>query len=151
MHFSEAFDIVCHQKLLLNLQHYAIRDKNLKWIENFLKNQTQPVVTEGAISSFVQVITNVPNVFVLGPMLFLVYINDLLLAVSSSICPFADDTYIYQVINSKEDFEEIPHNPRFSHQQIKGKLLDLIIKSTKCLEKIDHAKYLGVPIDKKIL
>ena len=89
--------------------------------------------------------------FVLGPMLFLVYINDLPLAVSSSICPIADDTYIYQVINSKEDFEEIPPNQRFSHQQIKGKLLDLIIKPTKCLDKIDHAKYLGVPIDKKIL
>ena len=101
--FSKAFDVACHQKLLLKLHNYGIRVKNLKWIENFLKNQTQGLVVEGAISSVAQVTSGVPQGSVLGPFLFLVYINDLPLVVSSTIGHFADDAYIYQAIKSKED------------------------------------------------
>ena len=94
---SKAFDVICHRKLLLKLHHCGIRDKNLKWIENFLKNRAQRAVVEGAISSVAQVISGVPQGSVLA------YINDWPLAVSSTIGLFADDAYIYRVIRSKED------------------------------------------------
>ena len=68
-----------------------------------MKNQTQGVVVEGAISSVPQVTSGVPQGSVLGPFLFLVYINYLPLVVSSTIGHFADDAYIYRVIKSKED------------------------------------------------
>ena len=101
--FSKASDVVCHRKLLLKIIHYGIRVKNIKWIENVLKNGTQRVVVEGAISSVTQVTSRVRQEYVLGPLLFLVYINDLPLIVSLTIDLSADDTFIYRVIKSKED------------------------------------------------
>ena len=68
-----------------------------------MKNRTWRVVVEGAMSSVAQVTSGVPHGSVLGPLLFLVYINDLPLVVSSTVGLFADDAYIYQVIKSKED------------------------------------------------
>ena len=70
LYFSKAFDVVCPRKLLLKLYHCGIRGKNLKWIENFLKNQTQRVVVEGSISSVAQVTSEVSQRSVLGPLLF---------------------------------------------------------------------------------
>ena len=158
MDFSKAFDVVCHRKLLLKLHHYGIRDKNLKWIENFLKNRTQLVVVECAISSVAQVISGVPQWSVLGPMLFLVYTkND------------TDDTYIYRVIKSKEDTTDLQRDLdalvnweqtwSMKFHSDKCKVLTITSKRkiirfdykihNKFLEKVDHAKYLGVHIDKK--
>ena len=167
--FSEAFDVICHRKLLLKLHHYGIRGKNLKWIENFLKNRTQLVVVECAISSVVQVISGVPQGSVLGPMLFLVYTNDLPLVVSSTIGLFTDDTYIYRVIKTKEDTTDLQRDLdalvkweqtwSMKFHSDKCKVLTITSKRkiirfdykihNKFLEKVDHAKYLGVHIDKK--
>ena len=169
MDFSKAFDVVCHRKLLLKLHHYGIRDKNLKWIENFLKNRTQLVVVECAISSVAQVISGVPQGSVLGPMLFLVYTNYLPLVVSSTIGLFTDDTYIYRVIKSKEDTTDLQRDLdalvnweqtwSMKFHSDKCKVLTITSKRkiirfdykihNKFLEKVDHAKYLGVHIDKK--
>ena len=68
-----------------------------------MKNRTWRVVVEGVMSSVAQVTSGVPHGSVLGPLLFLVYINDLPLVVSSTVGLSADDAYIYQVIKSKED------------------------------------------------
>ena len=169
MDFSKAFDVVCHRKLLLKLHHYGIRDKNLKWIENFLKNRTQLVVVECVISSVAQVISGVPQGSVLGPMLFLVYTNYLPLVVSSTIGLFTDDTYIYRVIKSKEDTTDLQRDLdalvnweqtwSMKFHSDKCKVLTITSKRkiirfdykihNKFLEKVDHAKYLGVHIDKK--
>ena len=90
--FSKALNVVCHRKLLLKLQHSGIGGKNLKCIGNFLKNWTKRVVVEGAISSVAQAKSGVPQGSVLGPLLFLLYFNDLHLVVSSTIDLFCDDT-----------------------------------------------------------
>ena len=100
--FSKPF-AACHRQLLLKLQHGIITGENLKCIENFLKNRTQRVVVEDVISSVAQVTSGVPQGSVLGTLLFLVCINHSRLVDSSTIGTFADDTYIYRVIKSKED------------------------------------------------
>ena len=96
--FSKAFDKVPHNRLLLKLNHYGIQGQILSWIKAFLTGRTQSVVLEGAKSEAVPVISGVPQGTVLGPILFLLYINDLPLQVSSSTTIlFADDCIFYIV------------------------------------------------------
>ena len=101
--FSKAFDKVPHQRLLLKLQHYGIRGHLLSWIESFLTGRSQKVLVEGKSSSSVPVASGVPQGTVLGPMLFLLYINDLPDNVSITTRLFADDSLLYRSIRTEED------------------------------------------------
>ena len=94
--FSKAFDKVSHQKLLLKLHQYGIRGPSLKWIQAFLSGRKQTVVLENEKSGTVPVSVTygVPQGSVLGPILFLIYINDLHDKTRSKIQLFADDTTI---------------------------------------------------------
>ena len=101
--FSKAFDTVPHDGLLSKLKHYGI-DKNIWiWISNFLKYRKQCVVVDGTVSSPVDVDSGVPQGTVLGPILFLLHINDLPSIVDSKVRLFADDCLIYRKIKNKED------------------------------------------------
>ena len=91
MDFSKAFDTVPHNRLLNKLNRYGIRNKTHNWISNFLKYRKQRVVFGGEHSTWTQVIPGVPQGTVLGPLLFLTYINDLPNNIHSSIRLFADD------------------------------------------------------------
>ena len=79
----------------------------LKWVENFLCNRTQKVVVSGEESLSVSVTSGAPQGTVLGPLFFLIYINDLPNSVSSSISLFADDSYVYRRIRNTLDYKQL--------------------------------------------
>ena len=101
--FSKAFDRVPHQRLLLKLHHYGVRGPLLTWMENFLTQRSQRVVIDGKSSDWSPVTSGVPQGTVLGPLLFLAFINDLPSGISSKIRLFADDCLLYRTINNSED------------------------------------------------
>ena len=101
--FSKAFDKVAHQRLLQKLQYYGIRGYLNDWVADFLKDRQQEVVLEGTHSSATQVTSGVPQGTVLGPLLFLVYINDMPEGIDSTMRLFADDSLLYRFIRTKED------------------------------------------------
>ena len=101
--FSKAFDKVNHSKLLWKLHQYGIRGTALSWIRAFLGNRSQTVVLEGEESGSVPVTSGVPQGSVLGPILFLVYINDLPEELSSQVRLFADDTAVYLTVGGSDD------------------------------------------------
>ena len=79
--------------------------ETLQWITSFLHNRSQQVVIEGTYSSPCKVTSGVPQGTVLGPKLFLLYINDLISNIQSTVRLFADDCLIYRPINSPNDHQ----------------------------------------------
>ena len=103
--FSKAFDTVPHSRLLGKLHHYGIKGNLLRWIEEFLVGRTQSVLVDGTKSPEEAVLSGVPQGTVLGPLMFLLYINDMPSQVQRDTrCRlFADDSLLYRVIDSTLD------------------------------------------------
>ena len=101
--FSKAFDIVPHQRLLSKLNYYGIQGKTLAWINLWLTERFQHVVVDGEASSFVKVTSGVPQGTVLGPPMFLLFINDIHENLDSTLRLFADDALLYRSINTMND------------------------------------------------
>jgi len=100
--FRRAFDSVVHSKLLYKLHNIGIEGKLLCWIAEFLSGRSQSVIIGESVSNSVPVISGVPQGSVLGPLLFLVFINDLcdVFGPDIKIKLFADDAKIYMSINN---------------------------------------------------
>ena len=97
--YAKAFDKVDHEILLHKLYTYGIRGKLLMWLKDYLADRSQTVVINGKPSTPVQVISGVPQGTVLGPILFLVYLNDINLCIKDSVSSsFADDTRLKKSI-----------------------------------------------------
>jgi hypothetical protein len=167
--FSKAFDKVPHQRLLHKLQYYGVRGTTLSWIESFLVGRTQQVALEGIFSSTAAVTSGVPQGTVLGPLLFLIYINDLPDVVKhSAVRLFADDSLLHRKIKTDRDqvllqqdldslakwesMWQMAFNPSKCNtihiQNGKRKhprLFDYILHGQK-LESVTSSKYLGVTI-----
>jgi len=101
--FSKAFDKVAHHRLLSKLKYYGIRDVTLSWISTWLTTRSQRVVVDGETSKTVHVTSGVPQGTVLGPLMFLLFINDIGDEVDSTIKLFADDCLLMRRITSVED------------------------------------------------
>ena len=102
--FSKAFDKVDHAILLRKIYNMGIRGKVYKWIKSFLTSRNQYVFIDGHRSKLERVISGVPQGTVLGPLLFIIYINDLWQAVThSKLKVFADDSKLQKCVKSEED------------------------------------------------
>lgn len=168
--FAKAFDKVSHNKLIQKLRRYGINNSINTWIESFLTQRQQRVVCDGEISSWELVTSGVPQGSVIGPILFLVYINDLPEGLQSQVRLFADDTIIYMTVASDIDAETLQRDLQLleewedkwqmSFHPEKCNVLrvtrskkifayDYILHG-QTLKQLDSVKYLGVNIHHKL-
>ena len=101
--FTKAFDKVSYKHLCTKLRYYGTRGPTLDWINDFLSNRSQQVILDGCSSESLPVTSGVPQGTVLGPLLFLCYVNDIPDCVSSNICLYANDILLYRTINTIDD------------------------------------------------
>ena len=166
MDFSKAFDKLDHDLLTYKLNSYGITGNVNHWIKNFLSNRQQAVIVEGEKSDFGPVTSGVPQGSVLGPTLFLFYINDIANELDSTVRLFADDTMVYLVIKSQSDAKKLQKDLnclgswekewRMEFHPDKCSVLSITRSKTPIhyeyqlhgqpLEHVKSAKYLGVTI-----
>ena len=104
--FTKAFDTVNHRKLLFKINKLGINLQVINWIDSFLHDRRQIVVVDGKESAPCLILSGVPQGSVLGPLLFLMYVNDLPSSVKSECRLFADDALIYNCRNEKATLQE---------------------------------------------
>ena len=171
--FSKAFDTVDHSILLSKLYHYGLRDNALKWFESYLSNRKQYVTYNDHSSNMKYVKCGVPQGSILGPVLFLIYINDL-----ADVCKnvfsifFADDSNIFKNgkdlltlqgtintelreismwLNANKLFMNISKTQYmvFSGRKMEDHLVNLQIDGQP-LTRVFKSKFLGIIIDEKL-
>ena len=103
--FSKAFDSVSHQHLILKLQTFGINGPLLAWFRSYLSNRVQSTIVEGASSDESDVQSGVPQGSILGPILFLLFINDMASEIEANcdLALYADDAKLYCEVNSDQD------------------------------------------------
>ncbi|KAL8614243.1 hypothetical protein ACOMHN_026460 [Nucella lapillus] len=170
MDLTKAFDKVNHSLLLHKLHRYGVQGHTNRWIASFLQNRQQAVVVNGSCSEFVPVRSGVPQGSVLGPFLFLAYINDLPDNLTTNSRLFADDTAVYNRVCSTHDQDVLQQDlHRLADWEMSW---DMQFHPAKCntlpvtrkrrplqfnyqlhdhhLEVVDSAKYLGVTLQNKM-
>ena len=108
--FQKAFDKVPHQRLLLKLKAHGIGDSITDWIEQWLTDRRQRGVVDGEVSNWKSVLSGVPQGSVLGPILFLIYINDLDDSITSNVLKFVDDTKLFRKVNTDGDKQHLQND-----------------------------------------
>ena len=170
MDFSKAFDKVDHHKLIHKLRHLGINSKVTSWIHSFLNNRSQQVLVEGKCSDRLPVLSGVPQGSVLGPCLFLAYINDLPNSIKSRARLFADDTIVYLTIKPKSSAESLQQDLKLLelweqewsmefnpdkceilriHKKRNPIIYPYMLHNTQ-LRSTDQSKYLGVTLSNNL-
>ena len=107
MDMSKAFDEVWHEGLIYKLKSMGVSDSLLKLFQSFLTNRFQRVLLNGQTSEWLPVKAGVPQGSILGPLLFLIYINDLSENIESTVKLFADDTSLFSVVHNNNTSAEV--------------------------------------------
>ena len=163
--FRKAFDSVPHRRLIKKLYGLGVREPLLAWLEAFLTGRNQRVVVSGTRSSWSPVKSGIPQGTVLGPILFLAYVNDLPTSVESNTRLFADDTKLYRGLAEAGDRDQLqtdldslvewsekwllPFNQskcKILHLGRRNQLQDYTIQGN-VLKKVTEEKDLGVFVD----
>ena len=145
--FSKAFDTVDHDILLDKLDHYGIRGCALSWFKSYLSCRTQYVTYDGSESNRQMIKCGVPQGSILGPLLFLIYINDLC-TVCKNTMPvlFADDTNLFSSgLDATGIQDGVNHDLAIITEWLKANKLSLNIKNThymKLCKKQSEAWYI---------
>ena len=169
-----AFDTVNHKILLQKLEHYGVRGTILKWFESYLTDRKQYVFYNGVSSDTKMMTCGVPQGSVLGPLLFLIYINDLPnISDKLQFFLFADDTNIYYESNDLKNLEQTVNDELkklslwlnlnrlalnvaktnfviFRSTQKATNFNVTLLMNKKALQQKDHVKYLGVLLDQHL-
>ena len=103
---TKAFDRVWHDGLIYKLQEFGIRGELLEWFRSYLNGREQRVVVGGEYSHWKQIEAGVPQGSVLGPLLFLIFINDITQNIESDMSLFADDSTLVQIGNDRVSMAE---------------------------------------------
>ena len=168
---SKAFDKVWHEGLLYKLCCKGISGRLLDWFSSYLDKRRQRVVINGQHSNLLELNAGVPQGSILGPLLFLIYINDILQNISSEIFMFADDTFLMEPIDNyalsfQKLNEDLMHLTNWSNQWLvtfnanKTEYLKItrkrqniddppLILHNKLINKVDKHKHLGVTLNSK--
>ena len=171
--FSKAFDTVDHAILLSKLSHYGIRWSALQWFQSYLSNRKQYVTYNGVSSPVNNITCGVSQGFILGPLMFLLYINDLGHVCSSTTSIlFADDTNLFKSGNDLNKMQDElnselsnislwlkvnklslnigkTHFMVFTNKKKRLDELNILIDGNK-IEEVKKTKFLGVIIDNKL-
>ena len=170
---SRAFDRVWHDGLLFKLSQIGIEGQALNIVKDFLKNREQRVVIDGQSSDWAPITAGVPQGSILGPLLFLIYINDITEVITSDIRIFADDTFIFRTANSdstrllNDDLAKITDwawrwkmlfNPDISKQAVevifsnKGQKTNYppLVFNGIPVKLVEETKHLGMILDSKL-
>ena len=107
---SKAFDRVWHQGLIHKLRDMGCCHELLNWFSSYLSNRRQRIVINGQTSECTYVLTGVPQGSILGPLLFLIYINDIVNELQASVRLFADDTSLYIIVENPNTAATILHH-----------------------------------------
>jgi hypothetical protein len=164
--FSKAFDLVPHNRLLTKIAETGVDLRVVVWIKEFLLGRSQRVRADGQLSDEVRVTSGVPQGSVLGPLLFLAYVNDIWKNFESNIRLFADDCIIYRRILDSSDIKKLQTDLNrlgewavenkmrinlgkskavsFNRARVKGKLRYCI--GYQLLPEANSFKYLGIII-----
>ena len=141
---SKAFDTLDHCILLTKLEHYNIRGLALEWIKSYLSNRSQNVLFNGIRSDPCFIKCGVPQGSILGPLLFVLYINDLPMSTKSTESMlFADDTSIFYSSPDLETATNIVTNEQAD--------VDLYMKANKLSVNIDKTNFVIFPSRQKSL
>ena len=158
MDFSKAFDVVSHQQLIDKLDYYGICGNRKVWLTNWLTCREQTVVVGGVSSSPVHVSSGAPQGTVLGPLMFLLYINDIGSDCSSTLIRlFVDDTILYSIVESTSDAKHQKWLMQFNPSKCfvmritrKGEPVIYDYKLMgRTLESVLHHSYLGVELSSR--
>ena len=170
--YSKAFDKVPHKRLLTKINGYGIKGNVLNWIGDFLRSRKQRVMVNGISSEWRNITSGIPQGSVLGPILFLIFINDMPKVIQCLVKLFADDARLYQIIKCSQDINELQGD--IGNSKDWSIIWKMLFNIKKCkhlhlgsittdgryfmpsdtgnvmIEKVEEEKDLGVTIDSKL-